>query len=127
MGCGCSSSFSGNKSLSRRSERPALKHEVQQTNWGGSYQVGQTGRMPRRVKVSHSNMTGKGKAKDLKRRFNKFMGKTPQVNLKKHNIPLEEYAAYGNKYFSFNPFESRHHSGFGGNSRVKRKDLNVEF
>lgn len=72
-------------------------------------------------------MTGKGKAKDLKRRFNKFMGKTPQVNLKKHNIPLEEHAAYSNKHFSFNPFESRHHSGFGGNSRVKRKDLNVEF
>ena len=127
MGCGCGSNFSGNKSISRRDERPALKHEVKQTNWGGSYQVGSTGRNPRRVEVSYSNMSGRKKAKTLTKRFNSFMGRKPQVNLKKHNIPMSEFAAYSTRYSNFNPFETRGHSAFSGKSRVNRNDLRVEF
>jgi len=134
MGCGCGSNFSGKSSLNRNN-KPVLKHQVKQSNWRGTSDVGAN--TPTPTVVSHSNMKGKGMrnkpikhtSKSITKRFNSFMGRKPQVNLKKHNIPMEEYASYTNRYANFNPFEHNANKlGFGANGNsINRKDLEVEF
>ena len=68
----------------------------------------------------------------LKNRFNSFMGKSTNVNMRKHNIPMEDFAAYSNRKFSsFSALTNRRQSsdlGFGANQNsINRNDLNVEF
>jgi hypothetical protein len=135
MACGCENNFGGESSL-RTDNRPKLKNKVRQSNWrGSSAEAG--GNAPTPIVLSYSNMKGRGmKSKptkhtpsSIKKRFNSFMGRKPQVNLKKHNIPMEEYASYTNRYANFNPFEHNANKlGFGANGNsINRKDFNVEF
>ena len=135
MGCGCGLNFSGKSSLNKNNT-PRLKNKVQQTNWrGSSAEAG--GNAPTPIVVSYSNMKGKGMksrrtqntTSSIKKRFNKFMGRKPQVNLKKYNIPMEEYSSYNTRYANFNPFEhNANNLGFGANGNsINRKDFNVEF
>ena len=119
MSCGCSSSFSGDSKKGVSNKKCSCGR-----NSGGDCQCN---------KSNASGMKSKkiDRAK-LKNRFNSFMGKSTNVNMRKHNIPMEDFAAYSNRKFSsFSALTNRRQSsdlGFGANQNsINRNDLNVEF
>ncbi len=113
MGCGCGSSFSGKKEKKCSCGK----------NKGGSCQCDKKSKLNFHHSKSNfsSNQVG---FKDVKSRFNAFMGATsmPQIDIKKHNIPQEDFYAYNDYY-----------SGMGGarsggfTQWNKNDDLEVQF
>jgi hypothetical protein len=119
MGCGCSSSFNGDSKNGVSNKKCSCGK-----NSGGDCQCNKSNASGRRSKKINRS--------ELKHNFNSFMGRKTEINLKKHNIPMEEFAAYSNpKFSSFNALTKRSQSaslGFGSSkTSINRNDLNVEF
>ena len=104
MGCGCGSSFSGQieKKCSCGKNKGGSCHCSNKSNFSSS-------------KVA---------VKDFKSRFNSFMGSASKtkVDIKKHNIPQEEFYAYNDYYSGMGGIRS------GGFTQWnKNDDLEVQF
>lgn len=82
-----------------------------------------------KAKSKKASFVGKKKVDKakLKNRFNSFMGKSTKVDMRKHNIPMEDFSAYNTSAKS-NYSGSISQSGFGiDKMNINRNDLNVEF
>ena len=130
MGCGCGSNFSGQtekKCSCGRNEGGSCQCNENKINASGSAKA--MGRKDKMMNFHHSKSNFSSKQvgfEDVQSRFNSFMGITtqPQVDIKKYNIPQDEFYAY-NDYYSGMGGASTRSGGF--TQWNKNDDLEVQF